>query len=210
MGPPPAGPAARLAKVSGDGQTGETNSALSAPLQARVTDASGDPVGGTDVNWSATGATVSAPTVASNSSGISQVNVTLGATAGPITIVAASDGLDGSPLSFTATAVEPTPAPSSINLTVRNDNFLSAQNGTASPAVDTVAAGGTVTWTWSPLATNPHDVTSSGSPGFPSSTTTAQPFTYGPITLSTPGTYVYYCTQHGAPTTGMRGRIVVR
>lgn len=210
MEPPPAGPAARLAKAAGDAQTGETNSALSAPLEARVTDVSGDPVGGTDVSWSATGAAVSAPTVPSNASGISQVNVTLGAAAGRITIMAVSNGLDGSPLTFTATAVEPAPAPASIDVTVRNDNFLSVRNGTASPAVDTVAVGGTVTWTWSVLATNPHDVTSSGSPGFPSSTTTAQPFTYGPITLSAPGTYVYYCTQHGAPTTGMRGRIVVK
>jgi plastocyanin len=93
---------------------------------------------------------------------------------------------------------------------VQNDNFLSNQNGTNSPAVDTVAAGGTVTWPWAATATNPHDVTSSGSPSFASSTTQPQPFTYGPITFATPGTYLYFCTQHGSPTAGMRGRIVVR
>lgn len=210
MEPPVAGPATTLAKAGGDGQTGEINSPLSAPVQARVTDALGNGVAGTDVNWSATGASVSAPTVATSGSGISQVTVTLGGVAGPITIVAESDGLSGSPLTFNATAVAPAPVPTSANVAVRNDHFLSVRNGSTSPAVDTVAAGGTVTWTWDALATNPHDVTSSGSPGFPSSVTTPQPFTYGPITFANPGTYIYYCTQHGSPTAGMRGRIVVR
>jgi plastocyanin len=204
------GPAAVLAKAGGDGQSGEVNAQLSSPVQAQVTDADGDAVAGTNVSWSANGASVSAPTVASNSSGISEVTVTLGATPGPITIVAESNGLTGSPLTFNATAVAVTPAPSAISITVRNDNFLSDRNGTSSPAVDTVAAGGTVTWTWSSQATNTHNVTSSGSPSFTSSTTQTQPFTYGPITLSAAGTYVYYCTIHGSPTAGMRGRIVVR
>lgn len=202
--------ATTLAKAGGDGQTGEINTQLALPVQARVTDQFGNSVGGTDVNWSSAAAAVSAPTVASELTGISQVTVTLGGTAGPITIVAESDVLAGSPLTFNATAVEPSPVPSSADVTVRNDNFLSVRNGTLNPAVDTVQAGGTVTWTWAVLATNPHDVTSTGSPSFTSSTTTAQPFTYGPITFTTPGTYSYYCTVHGAPAAGMWGRIVVR
>ncbi|MGH7508834.1 MAG: hypothetical protein ACREMZ_05140 [Gemmatimonadales bacterium] len=202
--------AATLVKGGGDGQSGEINTQLALPVQAKVTDQFGNAVAGTGVDWSATDAAVSAPTVASDAAGISQVTVTLGGTAGPITIVAESDGLGGSPLTFTATAVEPTPTPSSIDVTVRNDNFLSVRNGTQNPAVDTVAVGGTVTWTWLAQATNPHDVTSSGSPSFTSSATTAQPFTYGPITFTVPGTYNYYCTQHGAPSAGMWGRIVVR
>lgn len=210
MEPPDVGPAAILAKAGGDNQRGETNTQLSSPVQARVTDADGDLVAGTNVNWSATGAAVSAPTVASNSAGISQVNVTLGGVAGPITIVAASDGLTGSPLTFNATAIVIGPPPNSANVTVRNDNFLSVGNSTANPAVDTIAVGGTVTWTWAALATNLHDVQSSGSPSFTSSQLTAQPFTYGPITFPTAGTYIYHCTQHGSPTIGMRGRIVVR
>lgn len=208
--PPDVGPAAVLAKAGGDGQTGETNTQLSLPVQARVTDADGDLVAGTSVNWSATGASVLAPTVASNSAGISEATVTLGGTAGPITIVAEASGLTGSPLTFTATAVAPPPLPTAISVAVLNDNFASNQNLSVSPAVDTVAVGGTVTWSWTPAATNPHDVTSSGSPSFASSTTQPQPFTYGPITFASPGTYLYFCTQHGSPTAGMRGRIVVR
>ncbi|HEX7337414.1 MAG TPA: Ig-like domain-containing protein [Gemmatimonadales bacterium] len=210
MDPPPDNTATTLAIAGGDGQSGETNTQLASPLQAKVTNGSGDPVAGTSVSWSATGASVSAPSVPSNSAGISQVTVTLGSVAGPVTIVAESNGLTGSPLTFGATALVPEPPPASASVTVRNDNFLSVRNGTANAAVDTIAVGGTVTWTWAALATNPHDVTSSGSPSFASSTTTAQPFTYGPVTFPTAGTYVYYCTQHGAPTVGMRGRIVVR
>lgn len=210
MEPPPDNTPTTLAIAGGDGQSGEINTQLASPLEAKVTSQSGDPVAGTSVNWSATGASVSAPSVASNNAGISQVTVTLGSVAGPITIVAESNGLTGSPLTFGATALVPEPLPNSASVTVRNDNFLSVRNGTANAAVDTIAVGGTVTWTWAALATNPHDVTSSGSPGFASSTTTAQPFTYGPITFPAAGTYLYYCTQHGAPTGGMRGRIVVR
>jgi plastocyanin len=199
-----------LAGAGGNQQTGETGAQLAAAVQAKVSDGFGNGVQGVNVDWAATGGTVSAPSVISNAAGISAVNVTLGGTAGPITIVATSGGLAGSPLTFTATAVEPTPVPASISVTVRNDNFLSVRNSTQNPAVDTVAAGGTVTWTWAVAATNPHDVTSTGSPSFPSSTTQPQPFTYGPITFTTPGTYSYFCTQHGAPSAGMWGRIVVR
>lgn len=202
--------ATTLAKAGGDEQTGETGAQLGAAVQAKVSDDFGNGVSGVNVNWAATGGTASAPSVASNAAGISAVNVTLGGTAGPITIVATSGGLTGSPLTFTATAADPVPVPATANVTVRNDNFLSVRNATLNPAVDTVAAGGTVTWTWAAGATNPHDVTSTGAPSFPNSSTQPQPFTYGPITFTTPGTYSYFCTQHGAPGAGMRGRIVVR
>jgi len=204
-----AGAAATLAKAGGDGQSGETNALLASPLQAKVTDQFGNAVEGTEVNWSATGASVSAPTVASNASGISQVGVTLGGIAGPITITAESSVLTGSPLTFSATATEPLPTPMSIDVTVRNDNFLSVRNGTVNPAVDTVLAGGTVTWTWSPTANNPHSVTSTGSPSFQGQATATlpPPFT---VTFSGTGTYSYYCTVHGFPASGMRGRIVVK
>ena len=205
-----AGAAASIAKEpGGDGQTAEVGTQLALPLQARVTDAHGNGVGGTTVGWGATGATVSSAAVPTAETGLSSVTVTAGATAGPITITAEAAGLAGSPLSFSATAVEPAPRPGSADITVRNDNFLSERNGTLNPAVDTVAAGGTVTWTWDAAATNPHDVTSTGSPSFTGRATAVQPPPYS-VTFSTPGTYSYYCTVHGAPTAGMRGRIVVR
>lgn len=207
-----AGAAATLAKAAGnngDNQTGEINSQLPLPLQARVTDQLGNGVGGTSVNWSATGAAVSAPTVASDPTGLSQVTVTLGGTAGSLTIVAEADGLTGSPLTFNATAVIPTPPPTSIGITVGNDFFRSNRNSTL-PAVDTVAVGGTVTWTWTPTAA-PHNVTSNPPPGFTSSSTDAAGATHQ-VVFSAAGTYRYYCTIHAsaASTGGMIGRIVVR
>jgi len=204
------GAAATLAKAGGDGQTGELNASLDEPVQAKVTDEFGNAVTGTDVNWSATGASVSAATVASNGSGISQVSVTLGGTAGQITITAESNGLTGSPLTFNATAVVPVPAPTSIAVTIGNDFFRSNRNQTSSPAVDTVAVGGTVTWNWAPGAVS-HNVTSNPPPGFTGSPTQAGGADYS-FVFSTAGTYRYYCSIHSSAvaTSGMIGRIVVK
>lgn len=196
-----------IIKAGGDGQTGETGAQLALPVQARVTDQHGNGVQGVPVDWAISSGSVSSPTVASNAAGVSGVNVTVGVT-GPITITATAGGLDGSPLSFDATAVEPTPTPSTIAVTVRNDNFLSARNGSVNPAVDTVAVNGTVTWTWAAGALT-HNVTSTGSPSFTSSATKSAPATHA-FTFTTAGTYRYYCTIHGAPASGMRGTIVVR
>jgi plastocyanin len=76
-----------------------------------------------------------------------------------------------------------------------------------SPSVRTVTAGTTVEWIdFSGIG---HTVTSS--PG--SSETFDQGVGPGLGVFShqfnTPGTYAYYCKNHGAPTTGMRGTIHV-
>ena len=140
--------AAAIAKAGGDGQTGEISSQLALPVQARVTDQFANGVQGVAVAWAATGGTVSSPSVPSNATGLSSVNVTAGGAAGPIVITAAADGLTGSPLTFNATAVVTPPSPAAIAITVGNDFFRSDRNQTTGPAVDTVAVGGTVTWTW--------------------------------------------------------------
>ena len=199
--------AATLGKAGGDGQTGEINSPLPLPVAAKVTDQFGNAVGGTPVNWSATGASVSAATIPSNASGLSQATVTLGGAAGAITIVAEAAGLTGSPLTFDAMAVIPTPPPTSIGITVGNDFFRSNRNS-SSPAVDTVAVNGTATWTWAAGAVT-HNVTSTGSPSFTSSLSKSAPATHA-FTFTAAGTYRYFCTIHGAPASGMRGQIVVR
>jgi hypothetical protein len=136
-----------LEEAGGNGQTGEINSQLAEPVQARVTDEFGNAAANVPVNWTATGAAVSVPTVPSDAAGVSQVAVTLGSTAGPITIIATSEGLIGSPVTFTATATEPAAIPTAAAVTVRDNNFLSVRNMTTNAAVDTVAVGGSVTWT---------------------------------------------------------------
>jgi plastocyanin len=87
-------------------------------------------------------------------------------------------------------------------VTVGNIFFESGHNGTTNPAQDTVAAGQTVTWTWTNTGSQPHSVLSVGSPSFPSSNTlTGSGMTYT-ATFSTPGTYHYQCAVHGSLMTG--------
>jgi plastocyanin len=207
-----AGVPAVLAEHDGNNQSGEVNTQLAEPVQARVTDDFGNAVGGVPVNWAATGATLSAPTHPSDANGVSGVAVTLGSTAGPITITAAVDGLDGSPVTFAATATDPVPVPTSAAVSVRDNNFLSVRNGTTNPAVDTIAVGGSVTWTWAPSTGASHNITPTVSPTFTGRGTVTPPPTPEPhtATFAAPGTYIYFCTVHGQANSGMRGRIVVR
>jgi hypothetical protein len=80
--------------------------------------------------------------------------------------------------------------------------FTSRHNGTANDAVDTVAVGGAVTWTWT--GTDGHSVQSVGTTSFASSPV-KNSGTYA-VTFATAGTYRYQCAVHGA---AMTGRVVV-
>jgi plastocyanin len=82
--------------------------------------------------------------------------------------------------------------------------FVSGHNGSSNAAVDTIAAGGTVTWSWT--GSLPHSVRSVSSPAFASSGTMTRGGTYA-VTFPTPGTYQYDCAVHGQL---MTGTIVVR
>jgi plastocyanin len=98
------------------------------------------------------------------------------------------------------------PPPSAVTI-----NLVGTGLPTFSPAVDTLAAGGIVTWQWD---ANTHDVTSWGSPAFisiASHTGVQAPQT----TFPNAGTYHFVCTNHGTnPTpstcTGMCGTLVVQ
>jgi plastocyanin len=106
--------------------------------------------------------------------------------------------------------------PASATVEVRNNYFSSTQNGSGSPtgplggeAVDTIAVGGTVTWTW---VGQDHDVTPAFASSNPDGTHDA-PFTLS-RTFSAPTNFIYRCTIHSHLTfdfvTGMLGVIVVR
>jgi plastocyanin len=97
--------------------------------------------------------------------------------------------------------------PLTAAVTVGNDFFKSGHNGTVNPAVDTVAVGGSVTWTWTNTSSTPHSIQSLGSPSFTSSATLTGAGSKHQVTFSTPGTYRYDCAVHG---TAMSGTIVVR
>jgi hypothetical protein len=116
-----------------------------------------------------------------------------------VTLAACDDGGYG-PVS-PGPVVDPPVGSVTIGAGIR---FFSRHNGTSNPAVDTVPAGTTVTWTWTGAL--PHSVRSLGAPGFPSSGTRTGSGTYT-VTFATPGIYQYDCAVHGQ---AMSGRIVVR
>jgi plastocyanin len=197
------GPATSFTDAGGNQQTGNINEPLASPIRAKLQDQFGNGIPGVDVAWAAQGGTVSPSTLATDASGVSQTNVTLGATAGPVTITATTAGFD--PVTFTATAQTPPPLPTTANVQVGNVFFKSNRNGTQNPAVDTVAVGGVVTWTWT--VTGQHSVQSTGSPSFTSSNIMSTNGSTYVLQFSTAGTYQYDCAVHG---TQMTGRIVVR
>jgi plastocyanin len=138
-------------------------------------------------------------------------------TAVALTVLAGCSGGSGTPTDPSnpgpapapapAPAPGPTPAPLTAAVSVGNIFFRSGHNGSANPAVDTVAVGGTVTWTWANAGSVPHSIQSLGLPSFTSSAIiTGDGSTYQ-VQFTAPGTYQYDCVVHG---TMMSGTIIVR
>jgi plastocyanin len=192
--------AAELEKLSGDNQRGVVGTQLAKPLVAKVSDQFGNGVPGVAVTWEASDGSVSAASVPTDPAGTSSATVTLPATAGPITIVAASEGLTGSPQTYTAEATETS---TSADVSVINNAF--------NPRDITITAGTTVTWTWAPTARD-HNVTPDP-PGLepaPSGDLMDGPAIHS-HQFNTPGTYRYYCELHGSPGGGgMSGTVTVQ
>lgn len=189
---------AALAKGAGDSASSSPNSNLI--IHVRANDAFGNSVAGVRVDWAVSSgpATVS-PAVDTTSATGAQTTVQIGATTGPIVITATSAGLTGSPITFHETS---SPLATTAAVQVGDDFFKSSGN-TSSPAVDTIAAGGTVTWTWTGAVN--HSVQSTGSPSFTSSTIKSSG-TYS-FTFVSAGTYTYNCAVHG---NAMTGTVVVK
>ena len=100
-----------------------------------------------------------------------------------------------------------TPTSGDVAVIVGNIFMKSGHNGSVNPALDTVATGGSVTWTWISTGDVPHGIQSLGSPSFPTGTVlTGDGNTYR-VTFNIAGTYQYDCLVHG---TMMPGTIVVR
>jgi plastocyanin len=95
------------------------------------------------------------------------------------------------------------------SVTVGNNFFQSAHNGTKNPAIDTVAVGATVTWTWTNTGSVSHSVKSDSMPGatFTSSAIQSGDGTTYTFTFTAAGTYEYDCAVHGE---SMNGRVVVQ
>jgi len=99
------------------------------------------------------------------------------------------------------------PTSGDVAVIVGNIFMQSKHNGSVNPAVDTVAVGGSVTWTWTNTGNTPHGIQSLGSPSFPTGTVLAGDGNTYRVTFNTAGTYQYDCVVHG---TMMPGTIVVQ
>ncbi len=183
-----AGPAAALAKVSGDDQGGRVGTPAGSPIIVRVNDEFGNPVAGTLVTFAVTGGSASLGDLTDNTgaNGEAQTTFSFGATPGTISLTATVAGLTGSPQTFEA---------ESGQVLVANNQYQ--------PADLTVPAGTTVRWAWATTAT-PHNINPVGGTEPAASGTSAAPFAFS-HTFNTPGVYNYECTVH----VGMAGTITV-
>jgi plastocyanin len=85
---------------------------------------------------------------------------------------------------------------------VGNIFFRSAHNGSQNPAVDTIAAGSSVTWSWN--AAGSHSIQSTGTPNiFRNSVVMSASNSSYVVTFQNPGTYTYDCGVHGSLMTGV-------
>jgi plastocyanin len=194
---------AALTKVSGDNQRAIASTRID-PIVAKVADQFDNGVEGVEVSWTISSGTLTPRSDFSGPGGVALADVDLGPSEGPVTITAASDGLSGSPLTFTATAVA---LRTTADVLLGNIFFTSVENSSTNPAVDTIAVGGTVTWTWRNTGIAEHSVRSQGTPSFTGSARklgNGQTYTF---TFTAPGIYSYDCAVHGSR---MTGRIVVK
>jgi len=173
------------------------------PYTVIAKDRYGNPKSGVVVRWAVQTGTGSVnPTEdTTGTDGIATTTRTLGASPGSYADTAYAPGLPDSIAVFTIVAVT---APSTAGVDVGDIFFRSARNGTQNLAVDTIAVGGRVTWTW--VGAAEHNVQSEGSPSFTSSplkTGVGQSYQF-PFNIA--GTYNYDCIVHGS---SMRGQIVV-
>ena len=99
--------ASDIEMAGGNEQIGIVGQELASPLVVLVTDQNGDPVEGVAVQWDAQGAgSVSSEAVETGSDGLASVTRVLGPSPGEQTTAASVSGLDGSPVTFVATATD--------------------------------------------------------------------------------------------------------
>jgi adhesin/invasin len=175
-----AGPPANIVAFAGNNQTGTAGGNIANAPSVKVTDANGNFVAGFTVTFApGTGSgSVTGGSAVSNSSGIATVGSwKLGITPGAQTLIATASGLNGSPITFNATAVAPIPAavagfagnnqtarpgtavPTPISVIVTDavgipvpgaqvDFAIQTGGGTANPSTTTTDANGIATTVW--------------------------------------------------------------
>jgi adhesin/invasin len=179
----------------GNNQSTTVNQPLANPLTVVVKNAGGTALANVDVSWAVTGGggTLGMSNSMTNASGIASNTYTAGASAGANEISAAVTSNSTLNVQFTATS------------TAIMNGAVSVEDNLFDPDAVDVSVGGTVTWTWNGAVG--HNVTwVSG--GFSNSST--QTSGTHDVTFNSAGTYQYYCTIHGTPTTGMRGTVTAQ
>ena len=193
--PPPAPVVIEKATPSGDGQTVIGGQAITSPLRVTVT-RSGAAAPGQAVTWSASSGTITGNGT-SSSDGIATASWVLGAIAGTQTATATAAA---SSTQFTATALALPPGSATVKL-------FTSGGSRFEPAILMVAAGTTVSFVWQDGF---HDLLPTGSPTFPGVANVFDPPKTYQFTFTTAGTYRYFCSVHGSPTSGMRGTVIVQ
>jgi adhesin/invasin len=118
-----------LAGVSGDGQTAPAGTELPDPLVVEVTDAFGNPIEGVTITWTPDAGSVSQTSTVTDGSGRTSVTRLLGPTSGTQTTLASSEGLAGSPVTFSHTVT----AGSASGVIVVSGNNQTAPPGATLP-----------------------------------------------------------------------------
>ncbi len=193
--------ATNLTRNSGNAQAGVINTALANPHTVRVGDGHGNGKPGVTVTWAVGdgGGSVSSTAPVTDAAGIASVTRTLGPSAGTHTDTAKVNGLAGSPVVFSATV---TSAPLTANIPVGPGISFGP------PSSVTIAAGGSVTFTWAPASAS-HSIqwlTAPTTLPADSPILTTGTFTPPAGTFNTPGTYTFQCGVHGSL---MNGSITV-
>ncbi len=110
-------PAKTLVPAEGDAQRGQVSTALPVPLSVKAVDRFNNGVDGIEVTWQAEGgAEVNPDTVVTGADGKAAHTVTLGDRPGSFGATATAEGLEGSPVRFSYTAVA-APRPALVILT---------------------------------------------------------------------------------------------
>jgi plastocyanin len=103
--------------------------------------------------------------------------------------------------------MQTTEPPTPGRVAVGTSFFFSDRNGTVDPAVDTVAVGTEVTWTWLTGPAVQHSVQSIGTLRFPSSGLMGGFGVTYKVTFTERAVYLYNCSAHPG---NMTGRVIVR
>lgn len=123
--------ASAIAPVSGTGQSGKAEAALSNPLVVKVTSSQGTGISGVTVTFATSAGSINPTTQITDAGGNAQTIWTLGSVIGAQSATATAAGLSGSPVTFSATAASAW----TVDATIFTDTDFGAKGPLADVAV---------------------------------------------------------------------------